>query len=115
MLDPINHLPATRAELDARGWAELDVVIITGDAHVDHPSFPAAILGRVLEADGWRVGVIPRPDVSVPATVARLGRPRLTPADHLSACPLRKRRLSGAAHHVVARRRLLRSRERWAE
>ncbi len=72
-----NHLPATPEELAARGWAEVDVVIVTGDAHVDHPSFPAAILGRVLEAEGWRVGVIPRPDIQDPAAVARLGRPRL--------------------------------------
>lgn len=72
-----NHLPATPEELAARGWAEVDVIIVTGDAHVDHPSFPAAILGRVLEAEGWRVGVIPRPDVADPAAVALLGRPRL--------------------------------------
>lgn len=77
MPNPVNHLPATRDELDARGWAEVDVVIITGDAHVDHPSFPAALLGRVLEAEGWRVGVIPRPDPADPAAVTRLGRPRL--------------------------------------
>jgi len=72
-----NHLPATPEELKARGWAEVDVVIVTGDAHVDHPSFPAALLGRVLEADGWRVGVIPRPDPANPGAVALLGRPRL--------------------------------------
>ncbi|MFH1530555.1 MAG: YgiQ family radical SAM protein [Pseudomonadota bacterium] len=77
MPDSIDHLPATRAELDARGWAEVDVVIVTGDAHVDHPSFPAAILGRALEAEGWRVGVIPRPDPADPAAIGRLGRPRL--------------------------------------
>jgi len=77
MPDIAHHLPATRAELDVRGWAEVDVVIVTGDAHVDHPSFPAAILGRVLEAEGWRVGVIPRPDPADPAAVGRLGRPRL--------------------------------------
>ncbi|NMC68863.1 MAG: YgiQ family radical SAM protein [Myxococcales bacterium] len=70
------HLPATRAELRARGWDRCDVVLVTGDAHVDHPSFPAALLGRWLEAHGFRVGVIARPD---PAgdDVGRLGLPRL--------------------------------------
>jgi uncharacterized radical SAM protein YgiQ len=74
--DPSPHLPATRAELRARGWDRCDVVLVTGDAHVDHPSFPAALLGRWLEAHGYRVGVIARPD---PAgdDVARLGLPRL--------------------------------------
>ncbi len=70
------QLPATRAELRARGWDRCDVVLVTGDAHVDHPSFPAALLGRWLEAHGYRVGVIARPD---PAgdDVGRLGLPRL--------------------------------------
>ena len=77
MPDIANHLPSTRAELDARGWAEVDVILVTGDAHVDHPSFPAALLGRVLEARGWRVGVIPRPDPADPAAITCLGRPRL--------------------------------------
>ena len=52
----------TRAEMTAKGWAELDVLIITGDAYVDHPSFGAAMIGRVLEADGCRVGIIAQPD-----------------------------------------------------
>lgn len=70
-------VPSTAAELEARGWTELDVLLITADAHVDHPSFPAAILGRVLMAAGWRVGLIPRPDVSSTRDITRLGRPRL--------------------------------------
>ena len=49
-------LPMTRAEMDARGWAELDVLLVTGDAYVDHPSFGPAVIGRVLEAAGFRVG-----------------------------------------------------------
>ena len=73
----LRHLPASRAEMAARGWDELDVVLVTGDAHVDHPSFPAALLGRWLEARGFRVGVIARPDPQDPAAVAALGRPRL--------------------------------------
>ncbi len=71
----MRHLPATPEEMRERGWDALDVVLVTGDAHVDHPSFPAALLGRVLEADGFRVGVIPRP--SSPEDVARLGLPML--------------------------------------
>ena len=49
------HLPASRAEMDARGWDEVDVVFVTGDAYVDHPAFAMGILGRVLEAAGFRV------------------------------------------------------------
>jgi uncharacterized radical SAM protein YgiQ len=71
------HLVASRQELEARGWAEVDVCLVTGDANVDHPSFPANLLGRVLESEGYRVGILARPDVSDPGTVAVLGRPRL--------------------------------------
>ena len=71
------HLPATEEEVRARGWDALDVILVTGDAHVDHPSFPAALLGRVLEAAGYRVGIISRPDPQDPADVSRLGLPRL--------------------------------------
>lgn len=76
MADP-RHLPATRAEMTARGWDELDVILVTGDAHVDHPSFPAALLGRWLETHGFRVGVIARPASQDPEAVTALGRPRL--------------------------------------
>ncbi len=51
-------LPMTMKDAKARGWAELDVVFITGDAYIDHPSFAMAILGRVLEAAGYRVGIV---------------------------------------------------------
>ena len=71
------HLPTTRAEIRERGWDALDVILVSGDAYVDHPSFPAALLGRVLEAAGFRVGMIARPDVRHPASVAALGVPRL--------------------------------------
>jgi uncharacterized radical SAM protein YgiQ len=70
-------LPTSREELAARGFAELDVLLVTGDAYVDHPSFGAAVIGRVLEARGWRVGVVAQPDWRTPADIARLGRPRL--------------------------------------
>jgi len=60
-----------------RGWDCVDVVLVTGDTHVDHPSFPAALLGRVLEARGFRVGVISRPEPAEPESVAIFGPPRL--------------------------------------
>jgi uncharacterized radical SAM protein YgiQ len=70
-------LPATRDEMLARGWAELDVLIVTGDAYVDHPSFGAAMIARVLEAEGLRVGVVAQPDWRTPASLQVMGRPRL--------------------------------------
>src|SRR5262245_35219768 len=55
-------LPMSMEEARRRGWDELDVVIVTGDAYIDHPSFAMAILGRVLEAAGFRIGIISQPD-----------------------------------------------------
>src|SRR5512140_347672 len=70
-------LPTTPEELRNRGWAELDVLLVTGDAYVDHPSFGAAVIGRVLEAAGYRVGIVAQPDWRSTRDVARMGRPRL--------------------------------------
>jgi uncharacterized radical SAM protein YgiQ len=70
-------LPTTRAEMDALGWDACDVVIVTGDAYVDHPSFGMAIVGRLLEAHGFRVGIIAQPDWTSPDDFTRLGAPRL--------------------------------------
>ena len=70
-------LPATRDEMLERGWTELDVLIVTGDAYVDHPSFGAAVIARVLEAEGLRVGVVAQPDWRTPASLQLMGRPRL--------------------------------------
>ncbi len=70
-------LPMTRAEMTARGWEELDVLILTGDAYVDHPSFGAAMIGRVLEAEGYRVGIIAQPDWKHIESIQGMGRPRL--------------------------------------
>ncbi|HXA91803.1 MAG TPA: YgiQ family radical SAM protein [Steroidobacteraceae bacterium] len=70
-------LPMTRAEMGALGWDACDIVIVTGDAYVDHPSFGMAIIGRTLEAQGFRVGVIAQPDWRSPAPFAALGRPTL--------------------------------------
>ncbi len=59
------------------GWDQCDVILVTGDAYVDHPSFGAAVIGRVLEDQGFKVGIIAQPDWRSPADVMRLGRPRL--------------------------------------
>src|SRR4051794_40764496 len=56
------HLPTSREEMTARGWNEVDVVFVTGDAYVDHPAFAMGILGRVLEAAGYRVAILSQPD-----------------------------------------------------
>src|SRR5512134_1742383 len=70
-------LPTSRAEMDALGWDSCDIVIVTGDAYVDHPSFGMAVIGRVLEAQGFRVGIIAQPDWQGAAPFAVLGRPNL--------------------------------------
>ncbi|MGI6356911.1 MAG: YgiQ family radical SAM protein [Lentisphaerae bacterium] len=70
-------LPMTKAEMAARGWQELDILLISGDAYVDHPSFGTPLLGRLLEANGYRVGIIAQPRWDTPEDIARLGRPRL--------------------------------------
>ena len=74
---PSAFLPMSRAEMDALGWDELDVLIITGDAYVDHPSFGAAMIGRVLEALGLRVGIIAQPDWTQTDSIQGMGTPRL--------------------------------------
>ena len=70
-------LPTTREEMDARGWKELDVLIVTGDAYVDHPAFGPILIARFLEGRGFKVGVIAQPKWDSPADIARMGRPRL--------------------------------------
>src|SRR6185312_13491001 len=71
------HLPASRAEMEARGWDAVDVVFVTGDAYVDHPAFAMGILGRVLEAAGFRVAVLSQPDWRSADPWRQFGRPRL--------------------------------------
>jgi uncharacterized radical SAM protein YgiQ len=70
-------LPMSRAEMDALGWDSCDIVIVTGDAYVDHPSFGMAVIGRVLEAQGFRVGIIAQPDWHSADAFRALGRPNL--------------------------------------
>ncbi|SMF94543.1 uncharacterized radical SAM protein YgiQ [Methylomagnum ishizawai] len=74
---PAPQLPTCRAEMDALGWDACDIVIVTGDAYVDHPSFGMAIIGRLLEAQGFRVGILAQPDWTSAEDFKRLGRPNL--------------------------------------
>ncbi|SIO62090.1 uncharacterized radical SAM protein YgiQ [Singulisphaera sp. GP187] len=71
------HLPASRAEMERRGWNEVDVVFVTGDAYVDHPAFAMGILGRILEAAGFRVAILSQPDWRSADPWREFGRPRL--------------------------------------
>ncbi|MCD8522812.1 MAG: YgiQ family radical SAM protein [Saccharospirillaceae bacterium] len=70
-------LPMSREEMDVLGWDSCDVILVTGDAYVDHPSFGMAVLGRLLEAQGFRVGIIAQPDWNNPDDFKKLGKPNL--------------------------------------
>ena len=72
------YLPTTRKELALRGWNEVDIIFFTGDAYIDHPSFGAAVIGRTLEAAGYRVAIVPQPDWHGDyRDFTKLGKPRL--------------------------------------
>lgn len=70
-------IPATREEFERLGWDQADIILVSGDAYVDHPAFGVAVIARVLQAEGYRVGVIDQPDTSDPDSVALFGAPRL--------------------------------------
>ncbi|WP_348686073.1 YgiQ family radical SAM protein [Aeromonas bestiarum] len=70
-------LPMSRKEMDKLGWDSCDIVLVTGDAYVDHPSFGMAVIGRMLESQGFRVGIIAQPDWSSKDDFMRLGKPNL--------------------------------------
>ena len=70
-------LPMSRAEMDKLGWDSCDIVLVTGDAYVDHPSFGMAVIGRMLEAQGFRVGIIAQPDWQSAEPFRALGKPNL--------------------------------------
>ena len=69
-------LPMTREEMDKLGWPQLDVLLVTGDAYIDHHSFGVAIIGRVLLSHGYKVGIIAQPDWNDPKAFEVMGRPR---------------------------------------
>lgn len=70
-------LPISARDMRDRGWDQIDIVLVTGDAYVDHPSFGTSVIGRVLEAGGYRVGIIAMPDWRDPASMTVFGKPRL--------------------------------------
>lgn len=70
-------LPMTRAEMDQLGWDSCDIILVTGDAYIDHPSFGMAVIGRVLESQGFRVGIIAQPDWNDLSSFSQLGKPNL--------------------------------------
>jgi len=70
-------LPTCRTEMVAKGWEELDVLFISGDAYIDHPAFGSALLARLLESHGFKVGILPQPDWKNPEAFRSMGRPRL--------------------------------------
>lgn len=74
---PASTLPMSRAEMDALGWDSCDIILITGDAYIDHPSFGMALVGRLLEAQGFRVGIIAQPDWQNADAFKVLGKPNL--------------------------------------
>ena len=92
-------LPVTKEDMARRGWDGYDFLIITGDAYVDHPSFGTTIIGRVLEAEGYRVAIMAQPDWKTPAAFTALGRPRL--AVMISAGNID----SMVAHYTAAKKR----------
>lgn len=74
---PAPYLPMSRQEMDTLGWDSCDIILVTGDAYVDHPSFGMAVIGRVLEAQGFRVGIIAQPDWQSAEPFTVLGEPNL--------------------------------------
>ena len=76
-LGPAPFLPTSREEMDLLGWDSCDVIVVTGDAYVDHPSFGMAVIGRVLEGQGYRVGIIAQPDWHSADPFKALGKPNL--------------------------------------
>jgi len=74
---PAPILPMSRAEMDALGWDSCDIILVTGDAYIDHPSFGMALIGRLLEAQGFRVGIISQPDWQSAEAFKALGKPNL--------------------------------------
>ena len=92
-------LPTTRKEMDHLGWEQADVILLTGDAYIDHPSMGAAVIGRVLEAHGYRVAIVPQPNWRDDLRdFKKLGHPRLFFGVHAGA-------MDSMVNHYTANRR----------
>ncbi len=91
----------TRQEMASRGWDELDILFVTGDAYVDHPSFGVALLARFLESEGYRVGILAQPDWRDPEALRGMGRPRLFAAVSAGA-------MDSMVNHYTAARKIRR-------
>ncbi len=96
-LEP-DFIPMSRKELDALGWDAIDILLITGDAYVDHPSFGAALIGRLLLSKGFRVGIVAQPDWKDPESLQKMGRP-------LIACAVTSGNLDSMVNIYTAGRR----------
>jgi len=92
-------LPTCRAEMEQRGWDELDVLFVSGDAYVDHPAFGVPLLARLLEHEGYRVGILAQPDWRDPEAFREMGRPRLFAAVSSGA-------MDSMVNHFTALKRL---------
>ncbi len=92
-------LPINKQDMLARGWDELDFIFVTGDAYIDHPTFGTAILSRLLEKNGYKVGIISQPCVDGPEDICSLGRPRLAFLVNAGVID------SMVAHYTAARRK----------
>lgn len=73
----MDFLPISKQDMLDRGWDQCDFVYVIGDAYVDHPSFGHAIISRVLESAGYKVGIISQPNWKDPASITRLGKPQI--------------------------------------
>ncbi len=106
VINPLRHdsepLPTCREEMSRRGWEQLDVLFISGDAYVDHPAFGVPLLARLLVAAGYRVGVIAQPDIKQPLDLQRMGRPRLFAAISAGA-------MDSMVNHYTAAKKIRRS------
>ena len=75
--DMRQFLPTTKKDLESRGIDQLDIILVTGDAYVDHPSFGTVLVARYLESKGFSVGIIPQPDWRKDGDFLKLGKPKL--------------------------------------
>jgi len=97
--DLTRYIPTCREEMNARGWDELDVLFVTGDAYIDHPAFGTPLLARLLEDEGFRVGILAQPNWKNPEALKVMGRPRLFAAISAGA-------MDSMVNHYTAAKRL---------